>query len=69
MAGAIVVNNLLTKEKREYVGITPRQAVIAAYAQEHNDWNTWDYGKYDQQVLAGDWSYVCGNWQVLKETP
>lgn len=41
----IDVFNLDTYSEQVYVGIGPREAVIAAYAQDRGDWNTADYEK------------------------
>jgi len=42
-------------------GNTPKEAVIAAYAQiVHNDFNTWGYEKYEHLVLQGEMTVSCG---------
>lgn len=56
--------NLRTGEKRTYIGLTQSEAVIAAYAQEHGDWNTWDYGQHKYQVTWGKSTVACGDWTV-----
>ncbi len=47
------VMNLAQGSVSTYVGISPRQAVIAAYAQSKGDFNTWDYAKYERLVESG----------------
>jgi hypothetical protein len=63
------VHNLSTQQVAEYT-LEPREAVIAAYAQSCNDFNTWDYEKkYGKKVQSikrpkhitwnlGDWTAV-----------
>jgi len=60
-----IVLNLATGEKQEY-SCSPDQAVIAAYAQSHHDWNTWDYGKrYNHMLETGKHTYLCGDFTAL----
>lgn len=59
------VYNLRTGEVREYT-LPPRHAVVAAYAQAHGDFNTWEYAKYKDLVEEGRYSYCIGDWAVLK---
>ena len=48
------VLNLNTGEHITYVGLTPYQAVIAAYAQSLGNMNTWQYEeKYARLVQVG----------------
>jgi hypothetical protein len=61
-----VVTNLLSLEERTY-SCSPKQAVIAAYAQSMGDWNTWDYeAKYGAKVQQTRHYYVLGNWVVRR---
>lgn len=61
------VLNLATGEEQLYT-CGAYNAVIAAYAMEHNDFNTWIYNtRYCQLVREGKRTYSCGNWAVLKE--
>jgi len=61
------VHNLRTGEQCFY-SCSPREAVIAAYAQEKEDWSTWEYqDKYDYLVEEGAISYGIGDWAVMKE--
>lgn len=56
---------------------SPRDAVIAAYAQHKNknskgkwqgDFNTWDYKeKYDKLVEEGKETLMCGDFSVFKD--
>jgi hypothetical protein len=56
------VHNLLTDESKIYT-CDPLDAVIAAYAQEHNDWNTWEYFiRYNHLVEVGQRVLFCGDW-------
>jgi len=55
--------NLRTQAESYYHGPTPREAVIAAYAQSRGDWNTWDYHKnYDHLVEVGRHHFFIGDW-------
>jgi hypothetical protein len=58
--------NLATGKKQLYI-LPPRQAVIAAYAQEHRDWTTWDYEKrYGPLVQHGKHTVHCGDWSAFE---
>jgi hypothetical protein len=60
-----IVTNLSTGEKREY-SCDSRSAVIAAYAQEKGDWNTWDYeSNYGDQVVLAYRFYNLGDWATV----
>lgn len=60
--------NLATGEEVMYSGLTPVEAVIAAYAQEKGDWNTWNYRRlYSHLVRTGRFSVGCGDWTALIE--
>jgi len=61
------VINLITQEQQIYT-CSPKEAVIAAYAQSINDLNTWDYNKkYSHLLEEGKSSYLCGNFSVFKD--
>ena len=62
--------NLDTEEERTYVGLSPEQTAMAAYAQQHGDWNTWDYeAKYKHLVKkTGLLKCGCGDWSVCVMT-
>lgn len=47
--------------------LPPREAVRAAYSQfVKDDWNTWDYVKYDSLVVEGHFTVSCGDYVALK---
>jgi hypothetical protein len=59
------VFNLATQQKILY-SCTPEQAVIAAYAQERHDWNTWDYSaRYGNLLERGEHTVLIGNWSAF----
>jgi len=63
---SVRVVNLNTGDEQIYT-CTPKEAVIAAYAQSFNDWNTWDYEKrYEKFVVEGTVTFVCGDFYALK---
>ena len=50
----IQVVNLATGQSQLFT-CSPREAVIAAYAQERGDWNTWEYPeKYGAMVRESE---------------
>ena len=60
-----IVLNLATQEKIIYT-CDPVSAVIAAYAQEKNDWNTWDYKmRYSHLLEYGKHTVLCGDWSAF----
>ena len=63
----ITVRNLANDAELTYAGITPRQAVIAAYAKETaNNGNTWEYEqRYGHLVKAGKRTLSIGDWCVI----
>ena len=62
----ITIFNLATQERKDY-SCTPRQAVIAAFAQEKGDFNTWQYEeRYGTRVQEGKHTFLCGDWSALK---
>ena len=59
------VLNLLTRQEQVYT-CTPRQAVMAPFAQSHRDFNTWDYEtRYGELVLYGKKTVSCGDFCAL----
>lgn len=55
------VMNLITEEKQVYT-CSPKQAVIAAYAQSKGDWNTWQYDEHYGHLLEqGKQTVLCGD--------
>lgn len=61
-----LVRNLSTGEERLY-DLDARSAVLAAYRQEHGDYNTWGYGRYDGLLTYGSKTVACGDWCALLE--
>jgi hypothetical protein len=60
----VTVVNLATREVLTYT-CSPEEAVVAAYAQEHHDFNTWDYdARYGKLVEHGQHTVLCGNWSA-----
>lgn len=59
------VRHALTGDLFGYT-LDPREAVIAAYAQEQRDMSTWLYEhRYASKVAVTDGVYSCGHWQVV----
>ena len=52
-----------------YYSLPPRDAVIAAFAQnERNDWETWNYTqRYAGMVRQGNYTVTCGDFTALTE--
>jgi hypothetical protein len=62
-----LTRNLRTLEERTY-SCPPRQAVMAAYAQERGDWNTWEYReRYGANVRESSLCFYCGDWATFKD--
>lgn len=68
----VEVFGLLARRRVTFVGITPREAVIAAYAQSLGDWNTWDYDtryRHLVRINKGSRTIACGKdtnvWSAL----
>jgi len=63
----ITVTCLSNPDKQLCYMLPPKQAVIAAYAQNLNDFSTWDYErKYDDLVVIGDKTIACGDYCTMK---
>lgn len=61
----VCVLDLATGKKKVY-SCSPREAVMAAHAQEHGDWNTWDYeSRYGDLVRFGQHTVLCGDWSTF----
>lgn len=61
------VFNLATGESRFYT-CSPEEAVIAAFAQERGDWETWNYRRrYAYHVRKSQHGVSCGNWVASVE--
>ena len=59
--GLTLAFNLKTGEERWFT-LPPEQAVVAAYASEHGDGNTWEYTNKKYPVVTGQYSVACGDW-------
>jgi hypothetical protein len=68
---AVTIYNLNTSQKAGIYICNPRDAVMAAYAQnEHKDFNTWAYERrYGSLVRYGKYTISCGDYCVLKCMP
>jgi hypothetical protein len=64
---SITVHNLSTGEKREYQGITPHEAVVAAHESSQGRNNTWEYKDKLGNVQEGEHSVAMGDWAALKD--
>jgi hypothetical protein len=62
----IVVINLATGEEQIYIGVSPKQAVICAYAQSINNFNTWEYDQYYDRIVEGEKTVACGDFSAQK---
>jgi len=61
------VMNLNTEQVSTY-SLSPREAVIAAYAQARGDWNTWDYAKhYSELVYETTLCFTIGDFSSFKD--
>ena len=69
------VMNLSNPNHKIQYTCTPREAVIAAYAQNirhsHNtvgNWNTWQYEElYGHLVVEGKFTLACGDFSAFKD--
>jgi hypothetical protein len=62
----VTVHNLATDDQYIFVGLTPRQAVISAYAYANGDCRTWEYeSRYGSLVTTGRKSAACGDFSAL----
>jgi hypothetical protein len=58
--------NLRTGGELVFVGITPEEALIAAYAQERNDCATWGCaGRCGRLIERGRRTMACCDWCVM----
>lgn len=62
------VRNLRSGEVRVY-SLALREALVAAFAQERNDWETWAYeSRYaDAPVVQSGASMGLGDWATTKK--
>ena len=58
------VFNLATRQELLYF-LPPALAVVAAYAQERKDWNTWQYMKYWTLLEYSPRVVTCGDWSAI----
>lgn len=66
-AAAVEVMNLSIGQKKTYT-LEPAKAVMAAYAQDQGDFNTWDYDKrYANMVKVGKLTVTCGDWSAYQD--
>jgi hypothetical protein len=64
----VTVINLMNPEHKQIYSCTPKEAVIAAYAQSLNDWNTWQYAeRYSNLVEEGELTWMCGDFSAFKD--
>ena len=60
------VLNLATGDWYTYT-LPPEQAVVAAYAQAHGDWSTWDYPRrYGHLVRETAHTVFLEDWSALR---
>lgn len=45
---------------------TGEDAVIAAYAQSKGDYSTWNYHKYQNEVVTGATCVTLGDWGAFR---
>ena len=63
---AVTVVNLANPDSKLVYTCTPEEAVIAAYAQAHGDYCTWDYAtRYGHLVIRGERTVACGDFCAL----
>ena len=58
------VFNLASREELYYVLLAP-MAVVAAYAHERKDYNTWMYQKYHNLLEYTPATVTCGDWTAM----
>lgn len=59
------VRNLATGQVQEWVGLTPEQAVTAAYWQARGDFNTWDYDRRETPLRHGRHVVFAGDFAAF----
>ena len=62
-----VVN--LATDGRQIFTLPPDEAVVAAYEQEHKNWNTWQYPAPENhsEFVVGQHYVACGDFTARKE--
>lgn len=64
----VVVMNLANPEEKQFYTCTPKEAVIAAYAQSKMDWSTWQYAdRYEKMVVETNLTVTCGDFSAFKD--
>ena len=65
----VTVFNMSTGLEQVY-SCGAKEAVVCAYAQSLNDWETWNYtDKYGHLLVEGKHSFGCGDFSALKPKP
>jgi hypothetical protein len=61
--------NLMTGDRKLFFdATTPREAVIASYALDNGDANTWDWdNKYSLLIRQTERCIFCGDWGIVKD--
>ncbi len=66
MGRPVTITHLASGRQQVYT-CDPRAAVIAAFAQERDDWSTWEYRhRYGHLVVEGRHTIGCGDWATFK---
>ena len=60
------VTNLVTHEKKTY-SLMPTDAVVAAYHQEHGNFNTWTYDADRPKCVYSELHVACGGWVARRD--
>ena len=62
----VTVRNKRSKDILVYVGPSPKEAVMAAYAQEEkHDFCTWEYkNNYEKLAVRTTTGWRCGKWEA-----
>lgn len=61
------VTDLRTGREAARYSLGPREAVMAAYAQDRGDYNTWDYEtRYGDLPREGEAGWHCGDFSAPK---
>ena len=58
----------LCDNSQQYYTCSPKEAVVAAYAQKLGDFNTWDYKKYNNLIEEGKLVFCCGDFAAFKNS-
>ena len=67
-ANTVTVLNLVTEDELTYVGLTPAQAVVAAYElYARKNGNTWTYDASNATQSKSGRTVICGDWCARAE--